>query len=159
MPHKLMQRKNSNIKKIRSKKDLQELSKSCSNRGIRYLQTGLVYIGVNNCPEFIPNTRTKIRKYLGLNPVVHYDTFLLLPSLPFLFGVYSYIYFLKTHDDFIIESEVRDTEQPVASLSSKFKFCGLTVRKDSTLIYYEKNTYFAKDIYIHLNKMFAEQQR
>lgn len=148
-----MIRKNNNIKKIRGKKDLQELCKPC--RDIKDLQTGSVYIGANNCPEFVPNPRTKIRKYLETKSYIHHDTFLLSPSL---FGVYAYTYFLKTHDDFIIECEVRDTEEPVVSLSSNFKFCGLSVRKGSDLIYHEINTYFAKDIYIHFNKMFAEQQ-
>ena len=145
-------RKN-NIKKIRGKKDLQKLYKPCCD--IKQLQTGSVYIGANKCPEFFPHPRTKIRKYLELKPDIHYGDFLLLPSC---FGVYAYIYFLKTHDDFVIESEVRDMEKPIVSLSSKFKFCGLTVRKDSDVIYSEKNTYFAKDIYIQLKKMYTEQQ-
>lgn len=149
-----MSQKKHNIKKIRGKKDIKQISKSCHD--IKYLETGSVYVGAHDCPEFIPHPRTKIRKYLELKPDIHYGDFLLLPSC---FGVYAYIYFLKTHDDFVIESEVRDMEKPIVSLSSKFKFCGLTVRRGSKMIYHEKNTYFAKDIYIHLNKMFAEQQR
>ena len=87
---------------------------------------------------------------------IAYNRYILSPSC---LGVWAYIYSINTKHGTNIRCEIRDEEEPVISQSYKFKFCSLTIKQKSKIVYSETDTQNAKDIFIYMNKLYNTKQR
>lgn len=87
---------------------------------------------------------------------VQYHRYILSPSC---FGVWAYVYSIDTKHGTTIRCEIRDTKEPEISQNYKFKFCSLTIKRKSKIVYDEKDTQNAKDIYTYMEKLYKTKQR
>lgn len=87
---------------------------------------------------------------------IEYSIYRLSPSY---LGVSAYIYSFNTKNDVKIECEIRDNQEPDISENYKFKYCSLSVKKDSTNIRFEENTKLAQNIFLRMHKLYNNKHR